>query len=158
MFPDISIRPLRDCPTALAPLAAEFEAEWPDWYGPGAPGDAAADLAAYANPEGRIPVGIVALDPSGAPLGTAALKAAFTPEFAPLTPWASAGWVAPSLRRQGLGARLIRGLEEEARRLGFANIYCATSTAITLLEREGWTPHAQTVHDGHQIRIFQRAL
>jgi GNAT superfamily N-acetyltransferase len=158
MFPDISIRPLRDCLTALAPLAAAFEAEWPDWYGPGGPGDAAADLAAYANPDGRIPVGIVALDPSGAPLGTAALKAAFTPEFAHLTPWASAGWVEPSLRRQGLGALLVRALEAEARRLGFAHLYCATSTAITLLEREGWTEHAQTVHDGHQIRIFQRAL
>jgi GNAT superfamily N-acetyltransferase len=158
MPPDISIRPLRDCPAAIDPLAAAFEREWPDWYRPGGQGDAAADLAAYANPDGALPVGVVAFDAIGAPLGTAALKAAFAPEFAHLTPWASAGWVTPSQRRHGLGAQLLRALEAEARRLGFAHIYCATSTAITLLQREGWTPHAQTVHDGHEIRIFQRAL
>lgn len=92
------------------------------------------------------------------PRGTAALKAAFTPEFARLTPWASAGWVTPSLRRQGLGALLVRALEAEARRLGFAQIYCATAAAVTLLQREGWTQKAQTVHDGAAIRIFQRVL
>lgn len=158
MLPDLTIRLLRDCPEALAPLAAAFRSEWPDWYGPGGPGDAAADLAAFANPEGALPVGLVALDAAGEPLGTAALKAAFTPEFAHLTPWASAGWVRPDLRRHGLGALLVRALEGEARRLGHTHLYCATATAITLLEREGWTDHAQTVHDGHLIRIFQRAL
>jgi len=158
MLPALTIRPLRDCPEAIAPLAAAFRVEWPDWYGPGGPGDAAADLAAYANPEGALPSGIVALDTSGEPLGTAALKAAWIPEFANLTPWASAGWVRRELRRHGLGALLVRALEAEARRLGHAHVYCATATAITLLEREGWTDHAQTVHDGHDIRIFQRAL
>lgn len=158
MLPDLTIRPLRDCPEALARLAAAFRAEWPDWYGPGGPGDAASDLAAFANPEGALPVGLVALDPAGTPLGTAALKATFTPEFAQLTPWASAGWVRPDLRRHGLGAPLVRALEGEARRLGHTHLYSATATAITLLEREGWTDHAQTVHDGHLIRIFQRAL
>ena len=71
MLPDLTIRPLRDCPEALARLAAAFRAEWPDWYGPGGPGDAASDLAAFANPEGALPVGLVALDPAGTPLGTA---------------------------------------------------------------------------------------
>ena len=154
----ILIRPLRDCPEAIPRLVAAFEAEWPDWYGPPGPGDAAADLAAFANPDGALPVGVVALDASGQPLGTAALKAEFRPEFAHLTPWASAGWVRPDLRRHGLGALLLRALEAEARRLGHARLYCATATAITLLEREGWTEQAQTVHDGHDIRIFQRTL
>jgi GNAT superfamily N-acetyltransferase len=155
---DWSIRPLRDCPGAAAPLAAAFEQEWPDWYGPGGQGDAAADLAVYANPEGALPVGVVALGPGGAPIGIAALKAAFTPEFAHLSPWASAGWVRPDLRRRGLGALLLQALEAEGRRLGCTHLYCATITAVTLLEREGWTAHAQTVHDGGLIGIYQRAL
>lgn len=155
---DVSIRPLRDCPGAAGPLAAAFEAEWPNWYGPGGQGDAAADLAAYANPEGALPVGVVALSADGEAIGVAALKAAFTADFAHLTPWASAGWVRPDLRRGGLGALMLRALEVEARRLGHAHLYCATATAVTLLEREGWTAHAQTVHDGGVIGIFQRTL
>ncbi|WP_291200462.1 GNAT family N-acetyltransferase [Hyphomonas sp.] len=158
MLPDLTIHPLRDCAEALAPLAIAFRSEWPNWYGPGGPGDAGADLAAFANPQGVLPVGLVALDAHGVPLGTATLKAAWTPEFAHLTPWASAGWVRPDLRRHGLGALLVRALAGEARRLGHSHLYCATATAITLLEREGWTDHAQTVHDGHIIRVFQRAL
>jgi GNAT superfamily N-acetyltransferase len=158
MLSDVTIRPLRNHPDAAAPLAAAFEQEWPDWYGPGGQGHAAADLADYANPDGALPVGVVALSPGGDPIGVAALKAAFTPEFAHLTPWASAGWVRPDLRRGGLGALLLRALEAEGRRLGHAHLYCATATAVTLLEREGWTAHAQTVHDGGLIGIFQREL
>jgi GNAT superfamily N-acetyltransferase len=155
---DALIRPLRYCADAAAPLAAALEREWPDWYGPGGEGDAAADIAAFANPEGALPVGVVALGPDGDPVGIAALKAAFTPEFADLTPWASAGWVRPDLRRGGLGALLLHALEAEGRRLGYTHLYCATTTAVTLLEREGWTAHAQTVHDGGLIGIFQRKL
>lgn len=158
MADDDRIHPLRDCPGAISALAAAFEAEWPDWYGPGGRGDAAADLAAYANPQGVLPVGVVALDASDKPVGIAALKSVFAPEFAHLTPWASAGWVRPDLRRRGLGAMLLRALEAEGRRLGFSHLHCATVTAVTLLEREGWTAHAQTVHDGGFIGIFQRKL
>jgi N-acetylglutamate synthase-like GNAT family acetyltransferase len=66
--------------------------------------------------------------------------------------------VRPDLRRSGLGALLLRALGAEGRRLGDTNLYCATTTAVTLLEREGWTAHAQTVHDGGLIGIFRRKL
>ncbi len=158
MLPGFSVVPLRDHPQAVAALVGGFEAEWPDWYGPGRQGSAAADLSAFANPDGALPVGIVALDPSGRPVGTAALKAGWRPEFAHLGPWASAGWVRPGLRRQGLGALLLVALEGEARRLGYSRLYCATATANSLLERQGWTAHTQTVHEGSLIEIFQRAL
>lgn len=158
MLAEISIYPFRQHLQAVAPLAAAFEREWLRWYGPGGEGNAAADLAANANSEGALPVGVVALSADGDPIGTAALKAAFTPGFAHLTPWASAGWVRPDLRRSGLGALLLRALEAEGRRLGYSNLYCATTTAVTLLEREGWTAHAQTVHDGGLIGIFRRKL
>ena len=147
MLAEISIYSFRQHLQAVAPLAAAFEREWPRWYGPGGEGNAAADLAANANSEGALPVGVVALSADGDPIGTAALKAAFT-----------AGWVRPDLRRSGLGALLLRALEAEGRRLGYSNLYCATTTAVTLLEREGWTAHAQTVHDGGLIGIFRRKL
>jgi GNAT superfamily N-acetyltransferase len=158
MAEGILICPLRDCSGAISALVSAFEAEWPGWYGPGGQGDAAADLAAYANPRGDLPVGVVALGPDGDPIGIAALKVVFTPELAHLTPWASAGWVRPDLRRRGLGAVLLRALEAEGRRLGLTDLYCATTTAVTLLQREGWTAHAQTVHDGGLIGIFRRKL
>jgi GNAT superfamily N-acetyltransferase len=150
--------PLRDYPQAAAGLERALEAEWPGWYGPDGPGDAAADLAAFANPGGALPVGVVALDPAGDPVGLATLKPDWIDAFSHLSPWASTGYVDPALRRQGLGAGLLRALETEAHRLGLAHIYCVTATAITLLRREGWTQIAETVHDGASIGIFRRDL
>lgn len=158
MLNGLSVIPLRDHPDAISALVRGFEAEWPDWYGPRGRGSAAADLAAFANPAGALPTAVVALDAHGTPVGTAALKASWTTEFAHLTPWASAGWVRPGQRRQGIGAMLLHGLEVEARRLRYSYLFCATATAVTLLEREGWARHAQTVHDSGTLQIFQRTL
>lgn len=153
-----TVIPLRDRPDLCAFFAEQFEAEWPDWYGRGGRGDAAADLIAFANPAGELPVGVVALDHSGAPVGIAALKATSIDTYKHVSPWAAAGYVLPVRRREGIGASLLSALLVEARRLRFHTVYCATASAVTLLEREGWSQIDAVMHEGGTQFIFRRVV
>ena len=149
---------LRDAPQLCAFFAEQFEAEWPDWYGSGGRGDAVADLIAFANPAGALPLGVVALDDVGLPVGIAALKATSIDTYAHVSPWATAGYVLPRRRRGGIGASLLSALLAEARRLGFPVIYCATANAVSLLEREGWSQIDTVTHEGSNQFIFRRVV
>jgi len=153
-----TVVPLRERPEHCAFFAAGFEAEWPSWYGPGAQGSAQADLLAFANQRGALPVGVVALGPGNQPIGVAALKATSIPSHSHLSPWAAAGYVAPAWRRQGIGALLLEALLREASRLGHQAVYCATSTSESLLVRQGWNLIQSVPHEGHSVQVFHRAL
>lgn len=143
-------------PRHQAELRRWFETEWADYYGPAGIGDAAADLAAFAHGD-ELPVALIAV--RGDELcGIAALKRDAFRGFEALSPWASAGLVKPELRGRGIGAALIAGLEDEARRRGFTRIYGATSTAATLLRRRGWRERETVMHDGAEVAIFEKAL
>lgn len=154
MPPQLSIAHLAAHPEALPTLRAWFEAAWPSYYGPGGPGNAERDLAAYAN-LGTLPVGIVAFRARQL-CAVAALKSETIPSHAHLGPWAGAGLVAPAFRGQGIGARLLARLENEAAALGFAHIYCATSTAARLLERNAWCFIDSVERDGEVVRVYEK--
>jgi len=132
-----SICHLAEVLEVLPVLVRWFVEEWGDYYGPGGPGDAEADLKA-ASYRDRLPVGLVAVDDNRQPLGTVALKAESVPSHRHLSPWLAALLVAPEHRQKGIGAALIAALEDEARRLGFEHLYTATDTASGLIERRGW--------------------
>jgi len=153
-----TVVPLREHPEHCAFFAASFEAEWPAWYGPGCPGNAPEDLLAFANKQGALPVGIVALGPNNEPVGVAALKATSIPSHSHLSPWAAAGYVVPGWRRQGIGALLLRALLPEASRLGYPAVYCATSTSESLVVRQGWSLIDSVLHDGNSVQLFRCAL
>lgn len=149
---------LRMRPELSSFFVSHFEAEWPDWYGPGHSADAASDLLEFANEKGVLPVGVVALNDSGEPVGIAALRATSIRTHLHLGPWASAGYVIPSLRRMGIGKLLLKALHAEAGRLGFQKIYCSTSSAVSLLQREGWRQIDSVIHDGATQVIFERLV
>ena len=153
-----TVVPLRERPDLCDFFARRFESEWSSWYGPGGRGDAAADLRAFANPGGDLPVAVVALDDFGSAVGIAALRATSIDSYAHVGPWASAGYVIPERRRQGIGASLLSALLVEARRLGFHTIYCATASAVRLLEREGWSRIDTVMRDGSTQFIFSRTV
>jgi GNAT superfamily N-acetyltransferase len=136
-------------------LASWFEREWAAYYRPGG-ANAEADLLAYCNVR-NLPIGIVALHEQEL-CGAAALKAEPLPELPHLTPWAGAGLVPPSLRRQGIGAKLVGGLEALASELGFKRIYCATGTSANLLERRAWSFLERVNHGGELLSVYEKAL
>lgn len=149
------IRLLREHPEVIPELARAFEREWPEWYGEGGHGNALYDLGEFANDEGRLPVGVVALSEAGRPLGVAALKAASIPEYAHLTPWVAAGYVVPERRGRGIGAALVDALVAQAHALGYGTVYCATATADSLLQRLGWVLVERSRHDGSPICVYR---
>lgn len=151
----MTVVPLRERPDLCSFFSERFEAQWPDWYGPAGRCDAAADLRAFANAAGELPVGVVALDEGGRGVGVAALKACSIAGYAHVRPWACAGYVLPDRRRMGIGARLLAGLLVEARRLEFDAVYCATASAASLLEREGWQCIDAVAHEGDMQAIYQ---
>lgn len=143
---------LADHPDRLPELQRWFEQEWSDYYGPGGPGDAAADLQAYCRHDG-VPMALIAL--RGERLcGIAALKTDRIAGYEHCQPWAGAALVSADLRRQGIGAQLLRQLVALAHSHGFPKLYCATATAQSLLQRQGWTRLHDTVHHGVELAVF----
>lgn len=156
MTNNVRIGYLADHPEALPTLERLFQSEWAAYYGAGGPGNAHQDLVAYSN-RGQLPVGVVAFLGSEA-CGVAALKADSISTHRHLTPWIGGGMVAPQFRRHGIGARLVLSLEEVARNLGFTTVYSGTSTANSLLIREGWQLMEIVQYDGEAVSIYQKAL
>lgn len=153
---EIVVAPLSEHRQHLPLLQAWFEAEWPAYYGPGGPGDAEADLRAYADAE-DLPLGLIALL-DGRPCGLAALKDQTFASHQHLGPWVGAGYVRPELRGRGIGARLLASSEALARSRGFSEIYCGTSSAWSLLERGGWLLLETIDHDGERLGVYRKAL
>jgi GNAT superfamily N-acetyltransferase len=143
-------------PEVLPLVSAWFKHEWPDWYGPGGPGDVEGDVRSFAN-EGGLPLGVIAFS-DGAPCGAAALKAESIPTHTHLAPWAAAGFVVPRLRGQGIGARLLSALEMEAKNLGYSSIYCGTATANALLRRAQWRVIDRVQLRGEDVSVYEKAL
>jgi GNAT superfamily N-acetyltransferase len=156
MLNGYSIEPLAQHRQAIPVLREWFEMEWPSYYGVGGQGSALRDLQAYAN-QGSLPVGVVVLR-AGRVCGVAALKAESIPSHTHLSPWAAAGLVQPAMRGQGIGRLLLGGVEEQARKLGFARIFCGTSTAQNLLQRCGWQLLESINHEGKDLGVYQKAL
>lgn len=154
MIPRIGF--LADHPEALPVFERLFQTEWASYYGPGGPGNARQDLLAYSN-RSRLPVGLVAFVGSE-PCGILVLKAESITTHRHLTPWVGGGLVVPQYRRRGIGAQLASALEGVARDLGFKVIYSGTSTADSLLVREGWQFLERVHYDGEQVSIYEKAL
>lgn len=110
----VTVWRLRERPELCAFFARQCEIEWPDWYGPNGAADAAADLKDYANPEGELPVGVVALDAAMSPVGIAALRATSIASHSHLGPWATAGFVIPERRREQIGTDSLAARVAEA--------------------------------------------
>ena len=153
---DLVIEPLASHPEVLPTLEQWFRMEWPSYYADGRPGDAKKDLLSYCN-RGALPIGVLAFENSNV-RGIAVLKPDSIASHKHLSPWAAAGLVQPSERGRGIGAQLLAALEREARALGFDRIYCGTSTAESLLRRNGWLLLERIVHDGETLGIYSKAL
>ena len=156
MSSNVRIERLAHHPDLLPLLAAWFKSEWPAYYGPGGPADAATDLRAYSS-DSTVPIGLVAFRDNEV-CGVAALKAQSITGRPNLGPWAGAGFVPPQHRRQGIGGALLRGVESVAKELGFPRVYCATSTSASLLERNKWHLLERTIHEGELVAIYEKAL
>lgn len=144
----VVVRPLREAPGALGPLADLLRLTWPGWYGPDGPGDALADLRARLRRAG-LPLGLVALR-DGAPVGTVALDATSHGARAGEAPWLVGLVVASDARGRGVGSALVAAAEARARADGAQALHATTGPALGLLRRRGWVA-LRVLADGETV-------
>lgn len=153
----LSTNLLHTLPHLIPTVCQWLTTEWPGYYGPGGPGDVAADVQGYAQHADQVPLARVAFV-GGVPCGFGALKAEPFATHPHLGPWLGALVVQPAWRGRGVGAHLIAQLESDARRLGHPALYTGTATADRLVLRCGWRLLAEAEHQGAPIRIYEKRL
>jgi len=86
----------------------------------------------------RVPSVLIAMA-DGELLGSATLVASDLPPRPDLTPWLAQLFVAPTRRREGVGAALVRAVLQRAQQCGYARVYLYTSgTLPEYYRRLGW--------------------
>lgn len=71
--------------------------------------------------------------------GTVSLIACDEPERSDLAPWLAALWVAPDLRKAGIGTALVTEIERRAAALAIARLYLSARPQVAgFYEARGW--------------------
>lgn len=98
---------------------------------------------------------------SNLPVAMASLWAHDSEEWPDVTPWIASVYTLYRYRGQGLAGRLIKGLEQEARRLGFKSLYLQSGSAAGLYRKLGYTEmetrYTDTTAAG-TITLFKKEL
>ena len=150
----VRVELLADHPETLAPLAAAYEREWPEWYG--VHGDALTDLRERSRRTG-FPVGLVAVE-GDLPIGALAIAEKSVPSHLHLSPWIIGLWVEPSRRNRGIGAQLLSAACGHMREQNVARLNTASAAASRLFTREGWSViDTGTTDLGAKVNIFSKA-
>jgi N-acetylglutamate synthase-like GNAT family acetyltransferase len=93
----------------------------------------------------EIPTTLVAMT-DGKPAGSISLLAEDMDTHPELTPWLASLYVAPEMRRRGIGAALVRRLVAEARPLGIPKFYLYTPSEEKFYAGLGWRTLEQTTY------------
>lgn len=153
---EIALEPLDPDSPQLAILACWHHAQWRELH----PGETLAQREAWLRADcgrGGIPTTVIACD-GPLLLGSASLVAKDMDSHPELSPWLASVYVETSARRRGLGALLVRRIEEEARRAGVARLWLYTPDQEAFYARLGWERHARETYAGHEVVIMRREL
>ncbi|MDD2325183.1 MAG: GNAT family N-acetyltransferase [Alphaproteobacteria bacterium] len=104
-----------------------------------------------------IPLTLVALS-GGKPAGMVSLWAEDFIGRPDLSPWMASVYVHPFHRKKGIALSLIKRLEEEAKRLGYEDIYLVTEESKGLYEKNGWQEIAQVHTHYGAASLMTKAL
>ena len=141
----------------LVPLIAQwFFGEWACFYPGKGLKDFEAMVAERANRD-RLPLALVALE-GGKLLGTGCLKPRDMETRPELTPWLAGMFVAGESRGRGIGAALVRAVEEKAAGLGIGKLYLHTPRSERFYARLGWSVKERTEYCGCAVTVMEKAL
>ena len=147
----IEIVHLEEVPEAVDPLAEVFWREW--GIADGLTLDQVTARVEACRRGDALPLALVARDGHTLAGSVALLCDAIVTGSAP-GPWLGSLWVHPEFRRHGVGAMLIAAAERRAGSLGLTDLYAATSTAVRLFERAGWTRFEEFQHGRELLTVF----
>ncbi|HNB26244.1 MAG TPA: GNAT family N-acetyltransferase [Alphaproteobacteria bacterium] len=75
-----------------------------------------------------------------------------------LTPWLAALFVAPAFRRRGIGAALVRAIEDHARSVGAGTLHLYTLEAEPFYAGLGWKTRERFDWHGEDMALMAREL
>jgi GNAT superfamily N-acetyltransferase len=145
---------LSDHQALIPTLRVWFETEWTPYYGPDGPGNAEADLLSFCN-KNKMPIALVAFC-GGELCATVALKHESITTHKHLSPWVAALLVEPRFRNKGVGTRVVAKIEKVAKELGLNKLYAGTSSAVGVLERNGWTFKERVPYFVDDVSIYEK--
>lgn len=151
----VTVAYLADHREFIPQLAPLLHAEWGYLH----PGATLADRVALLDESCRrdeLPIALVA-HVAGELLGTAALSPGLR-ERPDLTPWLAGVYVLAAHRGRGIGSVLVRAIEAEAWRLGFARLYLVTAGKEPFYEALGWRAVEQQFEHGEHVTVMRRDL
>ena len=145
---DLRLRALQTDPASFASTyqaeAAYSEQQWRDWAAEDAAGD---EYATFIAREGKQPVGMVA---------------AYRDEVQRNLFHIVAMWVAPEVRRAGIGRLLLRQIEAWIRSCGGTAAQLSVTTAATaarrLYESAGYAPDGRRTESSHTPGLVEVSL
>jgi N-acetylglutamate synthase-like GNAT family acetyltransferase len=141
----------------LLSTLAQWHHEFFSAYNPGASLEGRIRKLESGSLKGSIPTTVVALLADKL-VGSASLVERDMESRQGLSPWISTVYVHPDYRRRGIGARLVRYLEGDAKRLGFERLYLFTPDMRPFYETFGWTVLEETQHRGRPTTIMEKQL
>jgi GNAT superfamily N-acetyltransferase len=149
----VQVLHLADFPECLPTLARWFKETWGEYYHDRSTESIGDDFRVRMNCD-ALPIALVAVE-GDQPRGTVALAAESITTHPHLTPWLCALYVHHDHRHRGIGSALLRMGMEEARRLGFAEVYAGTAPGRNMLERLGWETLEMQPYHGEEIAIMR---
>jgi GNAT superfamily N-acetyltransferase len=94
----------------------------------------------------------------GEPVGTCLLVESEIEPNHDVSPWLSGLFVVPEHRRRGVGAALVRAIEDQARQREFSRLYLYTADAVSFYDRLGWEVLDRTSWKGFDTALMVRDL
>lgn len=105
---------------------------------------------------GKIPLTVLYLNQDGLPLGMASLRSndGIRPDIGP---WLGSVYVDPSVRRLGIGAKLVKEIERKAKELGYEKIFLLTyeETLPNWYLKLGWKETGEDVCHGNPVTVME---
>ncbi|RAL20751.1 GNAT family N-acetyltransferase [Lujinxingia litoralis] len=104
-----------------------------------------------------LPLTLVAVEEE-AIVGTISLAEEDLETYPECGPWLSTVYVDESVRRRGIGSRLVRRVEKVAADQGVEELYLYTPDQAPLYERLGWEVVAVETYRGEEVTVMRRDL
>ena len=94
----------------------------------------------------------------GEPVGTCLLVESEIEPDHDVSPWLAGLFVVPEYRGKGVGAALVRAIEDQARQRELSRVYLYTTHAVGFYKRLGWKVMDRTNWQGFDTALMDRDL
>ena len=150
------VLPLRERPGCIEQLAGWHFAQW-GLTNPASTIERRIErLRGHLLP-GRVPQTFVAVDGERL-LGSASLVSADLASREDLSPWLASVYVDAPFRNRGIGSALVTRVAQEARSLGFPNLYLFTPDRAAFYAGLGWQAVELADWHGTQVTVMELPL